>query len=371
MGSSFPPAALSWENGEECLEERLRALLEAEIPTVLITVISTGEAGGSMRALLTADGVEMPPDGLALEESNLAIAQSCLENHTSGIFSREPGPDMPHASKTEILCECLAPGQAPLFAVAAEALKQGEKGAWLVDVTDVSSLRRSLLLERPPKDMDAVWQKLVAEGTGRRDAGTSAPLLRRLKHRPGILTLKEQSVYIEPLAAPPVLLLCGGGAVAQAVAPLARACGFIVDVVDAHQDGAAPLLFPQARRCLTLPDFENLISGCGIGQRHYVAILTHERQYSGRILSQVLASHATYIGMTGSPSTFEQVCNALLADGVPAAELAAVCCPIGLSIGAETPEQIAVSIVAELLAQRAGTLQRLRNSRARNVKSRY
>ena len=68
----------------------------------------------------------------------------------------------------------------------------------------------------------------------------------------------------------------------------------------------------------------------------------------------------SYIGMIGSKSKREQVYAFLRAQGVPDAELAAVRCPIGLSIGAETPRQIAVSVVAELLAARAGTLQRLR-----------
>ena len=78
------------------------------------------------------------------------------------------------------------------------------------------------------------------------------------------------------------------------------------------------------------------------------------------MLAQALTSHAQYVGMIGSKTKREQVYAALRKQGVPHAELAAVCCPIGLSIEAETPQQIAVSIVAELLAARAGTLVRLR-----------
>ena len=78
------------------------------------------------------------------------------------------------------------------------------------------------------------------------------------------------------------------------------------------------------------------------------------------MLAQALTSHARYIGMIGSKAKKAQVYAALRAQGVPDAELAAVCCPIGLPVAAETPQQIAVAIVAELLAVQAGTLQRLR-----------
>ena len=115
-----------------------------------------------------------------------------------------------------------------------------------------------------------------------------------------------------------------------------------------------------ARRGLTLPGFENLVEACGIGRRHYVAIVTRGHSFDREALAQALTSHAAYIGMIGSKSKREQVYAFLRAQGVPDAELAAVRCPIGLSIGAETPGQIAVSVVAELLAARAGTLQRLR-----------
>ena len=157
-----------------------------------------------------------------------------------------------------------------------------------------------------------------------------------------------------------LLLLCGGGHVSLEVAALAHACGFVVDVVDDRPEFSDPARFPMARRCLTLPGFENLVEACGIGRRHYVAIVTRGHSFDREALAQALTSHAAYIGMIGSKSKREQVYAFLRAQGVPDAELAAVRCPIGLSIGAETPGQIAVSVVAELLAARAGTLQRLR-----------
>ena len=105
---------------------------------------------------------------------------------------------------------------------------------------------------------------------------------------------------------------------------------------------------------------KDLVEACGIGRRHYVAIVTRGHSFDREALAQALTSHASYIGMIGSKAKREQVYAFLRAQGVPDTELAAVRCPIGLPIGAETPRQIAVSVVAELLAARAGTLQRLR-----------
>ncbi len=160
--------------------------------------------------------------------------------------------------------------------------------------------------------------------------------------------------------ASPVLLLCGGGQISVEVARLAHACGFVVDVVDETEEFANAERFPMARQCVVLPGFENLVKACGIGCRHYVAIFTEDHSSDRNALAQSLTSHAQYIGLLGDRNKREQVYAELRTDGVPDAELAAVCCPMGLRIGAQGPQQIAVAVVAELLAARAGTLMRLR-----------
>ena len=186
------------------------------------------------------------------------------------------------------------------------------------------------------------------------------PLLETRKGRPGLVDVDGRILYVEPLDAPPVLLLCGGGHVSLEVARLAHSCGFVVDVVDDREEFSNAGRFPMARHCRVLPGYENLVQTCDIGRRHFVAIITRGHSFDREALAQALTSHAQYVGMIGSRTKREQVYAALRKQGVPDAELAAVCCPIGLSIEAETPQQIAVSIVAELLAARAGTLVRLR-----------
>ena len=196
-------------------------------------------------------------------------------------------------------------------------------------------------------------------------AGAEAvrPLLAGRKGRPGLVREGLVERYVEALDAPPVLLLCGGGHVSLETARLAHAAGFVVDVVDDRAEFADPRRFPMARRCLALPAFADLAARCGIGRHHYVAIMTRGHSFDREVLAQALETEAFYIGMIGSSSKKASVYRALRAQGVSDAALARVCCPIGLGIGADTPQQIAVSVVAELMAARAGTLGALRAAR--------
>ena len=251
-----------------------------------------------------------------------------------------PDADMICGGIVDILVERITPEQLPFFRQAAACRSRAAFGVWLVDITDPASPQRSFHTDAP---------------------ALPAPVLAQVRsNSAACIDLDGRRVYVEPLIHQGVVVLCGGGHVSLEVAALAHACGFVVDVVDDRPEFSDPARFPMARRCLTLPGFENLVEACGIGRRHYVAIVTRGHSFDREALAQALTSHAAYIGMIGSKSKREQVYAFLRAQGVPDAELAAVRCPIGLSIGAETPGQIAVSVVAELLAARAGTLQRLR-----------
>ena len=273
--------------------------------------------------------------------------------------------DMICGGSMEVLCESLSAAQAPLFRQAQRALDQGIDGIWSVDVTRESLPRRVLYLERRPEalpDGRTADVPLIPEDTPNVIIGLdpARALLDKRKGKAGLVDTTVARVYMEPLDTPPVLLLCGGGHVSLEVATLAHACGFVVDVVDDRAEFASAERFPMARHCFVLQAFANLVRACGIGRRHYVAIMTRGHSFDREVLVQALESHAFYIGMIGSRSKKESVYAALRKEGVPDAELACVRCPIGLPIGADSPQQIAVSVVAELLAARAGTLQRLR-----------
>ena len=362
------PERLADAPWEETLEARAAELLQAGEAVVLVTVVArTGSAprDAGTRALQTRRGFEGTVGGGALEARAMEAARQRLADGGFSLSSFDlsgasPESDMICGGGMQVLCETLRPEQAGLFALAAETLRQGARGVWVAELRGVSSsavtVRRRLYVESLFQEDGLPVPEGVTVGLE-----PALPLLEERKNRPGLLAFENDTLlYVEPLDAPPVLLLCGGGHVSLEVARLAHASGFVVDVADDREDFANAERFPMARRCLVLPGFDNLVERCGIGRRHYVAIVTRGHSFDREALAQALTSHAQYIGMIGSRGKREQVYAALRAAGVPDAELAAVCCPIGLSIGAQTPQQIAVAVVAELLAARAGTLTRLR-----------
>lgn len=175
----------------------------------------------------------------------------------------------------------------------------------------------------------------------------------------------------------PVLLLCGSGPSAEAAAGLASACGFEVDVAHVPpppEAGAAPVeglslagmeeslaaRFPGASRRLIVDDLSQLVEKCDIGRGHFVCIDLDSFDQALEALYQALQSHAFYIGMRAGREERDRLYSILRSRGVPDSELRAVSCPMGLAIGDETAAQKAVAMVAELLAARAGNLQRLR-----------
>ncbi len=368
-GPKGTPESLVTTPWEDTLEARAAALLTGGEPLVLVTVVSrTGSAPreAGTRALQTRNGFEGTVGGGLLEARAMEAARNSLASGLSGRVSCDmsgftPNSDMICGGGMEVLCEVLAPRQAEMFALAAEVLRLGGRGAWLVELRrdgvslhgEAETPQRRLVVDALPEH--AVLTEGVTVGL---DAIT--PLLETRKGRPGLVDVDGRILYVEPLDAPPVLLLCGGGHVSLEVARLAHSCGFVVDVVDDREEFSNAGRFPMARHCRVLPGYENLVQTCDIGRRHFVAIITRGHSFDREALAQALTSHAQYVGMIGSRTKREQVYAALRKQGVPDAELAAVCCPIGLSIEAETPQQIAVSIVAELLAARAGTLVRLR-----------
>ena len=367
-----PPPRITPLSSPLGLEQRIADLLEAGQQAVLMTVISREGSvprGAGTRALLTSQGLLGTVGGGALEAAALDMARQCLASGLSAChrcsMDGSADTDMICGGSMEVLCESLSAAQAPLFRQAQRALDQGIDGIWSVDVTRETLPRRVLYLERQPEALpdgrSAGVPDIPAE-TANVIIGLdpARALLDKRKGKAGIVDATVARIYMEPLDTPPVLLLCGGGHVSLEVATLAHACGFVVDVVDDRAEFASPERFPMARHCFVLQAFANLVRACGIGRRHYVAIMTRGHSFDREVLVQALESHAFYIGMIGSRSKKEGVYGALRKEGVPDAELACVRCPIGLPIGADSPQQIAVSVVAELLAARAGTLQRLR-----------
>ena len=103
-----------------------------------------------------------------------------------------------------------------------------------------------------------------------------------------------------------------------------------------------------------MPDFAHCFDELAPGTRDYIVIVTRGHLHDGTVLAQALRTEATYIGMIGSSRKKEQVFQRMREEGFTQTDLERVHSPIGLAIGAETPEEIAISIIAQCIAHRRG-----------------
>jgi len=168
-----------------------------------------------------------------------------------------------------------------------------------------------------------------------------------------VLPLKDSRVMIDRIRRFKTMYCFGGGHVAVPTAHLAALVGFRVVVVDDRPEFANAERFPEAYNVLVTEDFNHALDGLEIDKDSFIVIVTRGHQYDRAVLEQSLKTPAGYIGMISSRKKRDAVYEALMAAGVKKEQLELVHSPIGINIGGETPEEIAVSIVAELISVRS------------------
>jgi xanthine dehydrogenase accessory factor len=158
----------------------------------------------------------------------------------------------------------------------------------------------------------------------------------------------EMDIFIEPILPTPTLYIFGAGHISLAISKMAKMVGFRVVVIDDRAEFANPERFPEADRILA-EDFSASLPSLRINDSSYIAIVTRGHQFDEEVLEWAVKTEARYIGMIGSKKKNQVVFAHLQSKGISREKLERVHAPIGLDIGAETPEEIAVSIVAELI----------------------
>jgi xanthine dehydrogenase accessory factor len=169
----------------------------------------------------------------------------------------------------------------------------------------------------------------------------------------GLVCGGRMQVFIEPIEGTPVLCLFGAGHVAQPLARMAKACGFRVELADDRVKFANPERFPEADLIVVDP-FAAAAEKMTLGANSYAVVVTRGHKGDGEALRAVLGRGLRFVGLLGSRPKVVHLFAALREQGVAPAELATVHAPLGLEIGAQTPEEIAVSILAEMIAVRRG-----------------
>jgi xanthine dehydrogenase accessory factor len=250
------------------------------------------------------------------------------------------------------LIEYVAPGDTSteeLLRAMLTLLEQGHRG-WLVTMIEESeggatSVRRCLVAAdgsvtgEPLGDLDALSGLAKRGGTYDR-----------------LLADDPAHSFIQPVGAQGSVYVFGAGHCGEKLVPVLSTLGFYTVIVDDRPEFANRERFATADRVVVPKSFEGVVSTLPIDEDSYVVIVTRGHSHDRGVLAQALGTRARYVGMIGSKNKVAETLRILGEQGFSATNLERVHAPIGLSIGAETPEEIAISIAAQLVQVRAGGL---------------
>jgi xanthine dehydrogenase accessory factor len=256
-----------------------------------------------------------------------------------------------------------------VFAAVASALDRGEPAALVTIVSTTGSTPQrvgaKMLVFGDGRQVgtigggcyenDAFWKAREAI-TNRRPQLVHYELDDDFAQETGLICGGQMSVYIEPIEPSPELYVVGAGHVGYHLANLAHEVGFRVHVVDDREKFASRDRFPNAVEVVT-EDIPAWIERTPLPQHAYVVIVTRGHTNDLEALRALAPRDLRYLGLIGSRAKVARIYDQLVADNVPPNVLKQVHAPIGLDIGAVTPQEIAVSILAELIAVKHGKVK--------------
>ena len=345
----------------------IAAALARDEDFVLTTIIR--HAGSSPRStgarmLVRRDGsIGGTIGGGLLEAQVIQEARQVFETRCSTVrsyqFNAQKAADlgMICGGQVEVLLQYIPLPDEPLaqlYQRLAGALEAGHK-AWLVT--------RLVPVPGQPEETVQPLQSMLEYGpaglvgTGLLDVELAsigeavAPLAGK---DPRWIRVGEADYLVEPVHSQGTVYIFGAGHVSQMLAPLAAWVGFHTVVLDDRPEFANRERFAAADEVIAVEKLERAFEGLGIGPDSYIIIVTRGHRDDLTVLRLALQTQARYIGMIGSKRKRELVYQVLRSEGVSSDDLGRVHSPIGVEIGAETPEEIAISILAELIKVRAG-----------------
>ncbi len=332
----------------------------ANIPSVLATIIrqrGTSPRGAGAKMLIMKDGpLTGSVGGGALEKAVVEASSKVFSSNFPVRFNSDPG--MSCGGDVEVFLEPLAPEDEVCHRIYSEIAEIGRRGGAAVLATATDT--RLWCARQAPRALF----KLSGEAFG---------LLPNMEESRKIIMDRMQnllegrktdiiecidtegsgfSVFLEPIASDPVLYFFGAGHVSFQAVPLARRVGFRVFVIDDRPEFADPLKFPDAERVLNFP-YQDVLKLFPVDRSSFIVIATRSHSCDEIVLAQALRTDAGYVGMLGGRRKISTIFGNLLKEGFTEDDFNRVHSPIGIDIGAETPEEIALSIVSELVKVRA------------------
>jgi xanthine dehydrogenase accessory factor len=202
-------------------------------------------------------------------------------------------------------------------------------------------------------DGERLEQRILNEGEAW--LGENKPKVMVLSSDRKDASWNKMEILLEPIFSEPTVYIFGAGHISQQLSPLAKRLRFKVVVIDDREMFANPERFPEADEVI-VSEFEKCFDRLNIDPSSYIVIVTRGHLYDGSVLEQAIKTSARYIGMIGSKKKIRTLYQNLMEKGVPKETLDRVHAPIGIDINSETPEEIAVSIVAELIKIRGEPL---------------
>jgi len=332
------------------IEEKIFSRLQQGQTLALVTIIdksgSAPRLPGSKMFVEQDGSLHGTIGGGRLESMAHENAQAVARGAVPGIsefdmrgLGTDQAADMVCGGIQIVLIERLTPNMAPLFARALECFEGGAKGAWVIDITNPQQPNRSFV---DLKNTASLYKEIDFQ-----------TIMRGRTTR--MVDLAGQVIVVDPLPKSGRVVLFGGGHISLEVAELAASLDFEVIVCDDRPEFSDKGRFPMAKEVQVI-DFTRAFANINQNEELYLLIITRGHSYDQEVLAQSLKTPARYIGMIGSRRKRDIIYENLRKKGFAEKDFARVHCPVGLSIGSETPREIAVSITGELIAARAGVL---------------
>jgi xanthine dehydrogenase accessory factor len=347
-------------NENEYLAKILDEQLRAGLPVVLISVMNA--RGSSPRhegtkMVVGADGkVYGTIGGSLIEAAAIRESKKVFNDGKSKVFSfmlngkDTTSPSMICGGTAEILLDLVAPSEVNRRFSKQWCDSASQGGSFYV-LTHLKGKNQSFqilghAISEPDKEI-FVGTSFTVENINmlKKEFSTIT--------RCALLLLDQTRVLVDRIHKEKTLFCIGAGHVAVPTAHLAALAGFRVMVLDDRPEYVSAKRFPEAYSTIVVKDFKHAFEGFEIDKDSYIVIFTYSHQYDREALEQTIATSAGYVGMISSKRKRAAIFDALMAKGVKKERLEWVHSPIGLDIGAETPEEIAVSIVAELIQVRS------------------
>jgi xanthine dehydrogenase accessory factor len=298
--------------------------------------------------------------GGLLEHQVMEMARECFQKETSSLMHFELTGE--EVAQTDMICggvadvylEMVFPQNAvadKIFKRIDHLINKGGKGVLLTlisDGIDPDDEKSRILVEADGSTTGEIGV-IPTEDKKRLEkfVQIKTPILTQIENG-------KDSVFVEPVKPYDTLYLFGAGHVSTFVASLASMVGFRVIVIDDRKEFANRARFNTADE-LIVSSFSDVFEKIEISSSSYIAIITRGHIHDLNVLREALKRSDGYVGMIGSRRKREKIYQALMEEGFSEERLKKVHSPIGLDIGAETPEEIAVSIVAELIQVRASS----------------